>query len=105
MIIKSKFLLIAALAVSSVIPPAAEALDFRIELGDRGYYTHGARYYRGDWEYIWVPGHRVGRRWTHGYYRRGERRRNFRDRHHRGRDRDRHYDRSDRDYGRDRDRN
>ncbi len=98
MIIKSKILLIAALAVSSVIPTAVQAIDFRIELGDRAHYTHGARYYRGDWEYIWVPGHRSGRRWVHGYYRRGERRHHRRDRH---RDRDRRDQDRNRDNGRD----
>ena len=79
---KSKFILIAAVAASLFMPSAVEAIDLRIDLGDRGYYNHGPRYFRGDYEYIWVPGRRDGRHWRHGYYRRGERRHRF----HRGYD-------------------
>ncbi|MEP6822884.1 MAG: hypothetical protein ABI946_11090 [Chthoniobacterales bacterium] len=83
MIIKNKLLLTGLLALTMALPTAAQAIGFSIELGDRPYYSHGARYYRGDYEYIWVPGHRRGRRWIHGHYRRGERRRHFdRNRHH-----------------------
>lgn len=72
--IKNKFILTLVVAAGVILPTAAQALDFHIDVGDRGYYTHGARYYRGDYEYVWVPGHREGRHWVHGYYRRGERR-------------------------------
>lgn len=93
--IKSKFILIAALALGCLIPPTAEAIEIRVELGDRPYYTHGARYWHNDYEYIWVPGYRKGRRWVHGHYRRGKHRH---DRWH-NRGRHRHRDRGhDRDH-------
>ena len=83
--IKNRFLLIALLAGSMALPTASQAIGLSIDLGDRGYYTHGARYWNGDWEYIWVPGHHSRRGWIHGHYRRGEHRRH----HDRGHDRHR----------------
>ncbi|MDQ6622287.1 MAG: hypothetical protein M3Y86_02210 [Verrucomicrobiota bacterium] len=77
MTITNKYLLVATLAAGLLLPTAANAIGFNIEIGDRGYYTHGARYYDGDWEYIWVPGHRHHGHWVHGYYRRGEHRRHW----------------------------
>lgn len=75
MMMKSKFILSTALAATMAFSTAAQAIDFHIELGDRGYYTHGARYWNGDYEYVWIPGHHWHGRWIHGYYRRGEHRR------------------------------
>ena len=72
----TKKLLLAAIAATSIIFPAAlPAQEFRIELGDRPYYRHGPRYWAGDYEMVWVPGHRSGRHWVHGHYIRGEHRR------------------------------
>ena len=78
--ITKKIILMAALAGSMLLPIASQAFDLQIDLGDRGYYTHGRSYYRGDYEYVWVPGHREHHRWVHGYYRRGERRHHHWDR-------------------------
>jgi hypothetical protein len=93
--IKSKLLIVALIATSILIPAAAvRAQSFSIEIGDRPYYSHGARYWAGDWEMIWVPGHWSNHRgqWVHGHYIRGENRR-----HHRHDDRrdDRHDRRDD----------
>jgi hypothetical protein len=82
---KNKLLLVAVLAAGLVLPTVAEAIDFHIDIGDRAYYTRGARYWNGDWEYVWVPGHRWHGRWIHGHYRRGEHRR------HHWRDHDRYH--------------
>jgi hypothetical protein len=77
--IKHKLLLVALIATSVLIPVAVvEAQGIRIELGDRPYYKHGPRYWAGDYEMIWVPGHRAGRRWIHGHYVRSESRRRHR---------------------------
>jgi hypothetical protein len=100
----TKKLLLAALAATSIILPATvPAQSFSIEIGDRPYYSHGARYWSGDWEMVWVPGHWSHRRqqWVHGHYVRGEHRRHHDwDRRHDRRDdrRDEHLDdrRSDR---------
>jgi hypothetical protein len=73
-----KILLLAAVAVTSLtFGSTAQALDLRIEVGDRPYYNHGPRYWEGDYEMIWVPGHwsEHGHHWIHGHYRRGEHRR------------------------------
>lgn len=75
MVMSKKFILAAFLAASMLLPAGARAAGLEISIGDRGYYTHGARYWDGDYEMIWVPGHREGRHWVHGYYRRGEHRR------------------------------
>jgi len=86
-----KKLLIAALIAVSALPVAAvQAQSFSISIGDRPYYRHGPRYWAGDYEMIWVPGHRSGRHWVHGRYVRGENRRSYRSRH-----RDRRHDRRD----------
>jgi hypothetical protein len=79
-----KLLLFVAIAVTSVtFGTAVQAQGLRIELGDRPYFSHGPRYYSGEWEMIWIPGHwsEHGHHWIHGHYRRGEHRRHhhFRD--------------------------
>jgi hypothetical protein len=52
-----------------------------IELGDRPYYSHGPRYWEGEYEMIWIPGHwSDGHHWVHGHYRRGEHRHHHDDR-------------------------
>ena len=79
--IKNKLLLVALVATSILIPAAVvEAQGIRIELGDRPYYNHGPRYWAGDYEMVWVPGHRSRstRRWIHGHYVRTENRRRHR---------------------------
>jgi len=72
--IKTKLLLIAMVATSILVPAAVQAQGISIEIGDRPYYNHGARYWAGDYEMIWVPGHRYRGGWTHGHYVRGQRR-------------------------------
>jgi hypothetical protein len=78
-----KLMLLVAIAVASVtLGTAVQAAGISIEIGDRPYYSHGPRYYEGDWEMIWVPGHWSdhGHHWIHGHYRRGEHRRHHDDR-------------------------
>ena len=72
--IKNKILLVACLAVSIMLPRIVSADHIVVEIGDRPYYTHGERYWNGDWEMIWVPGHwsEHGHHWVHGHYRKGE---------------------------------
>jgi hypothetical protein len=90
--IKNKLLLVALIGSGILLPAAAvRAQSFSIEIGDRPYYSHGSRYWSGDWEMIWVPGHRSGHHWVHGHYIRGEHRHHHHwDKHH-----DRHDDRHD----------
>jgi hypothetical protein len=82
----TKKLLLAAIAATSIILPAAlPAQEFRIELGDRPYYRHGPRYWAGDYEMVWVPGHwsHYRHQWIHGHYVRDEHRRQDWERRHR----------------------
>lgn len=72
--IQTKLLLIAMVATSILVPAAVRAQGISIELGDRPFYSHGARYWAGDYEMIWVPGHRTYRGWVHGHYVRGQHR-------------------------------
>ena len=93
----TKKLLLAALAATSIIFPATvPAQSFSIEIGDRPYYSHGPRYWAGDYEMTWVPGHwsHHHEQWVHGHYVRGQHRRHDWDRHHDNRH-DEHYDRQD----------
>jgi hypothetical protein len=79
----TKKLLLAAIAATSIIfPTALPAQEFRIELGDRPYYRHGPRYWEGDYEMVWIPGHWSDRHhhWIHGHYIRGHHRRYYNDR-------------------------
>src|SRR5688572_16433835 len=86
--IMKKLLIAVLIAISALLPAAAvQAQSFSISIGDRPYYRHGPRYWAGDYEMIWVPGHREGRRWIHGRYIRGENRRRYY--------RNRNYDRRD----------
>jgi hypothetical protein len=74
MMTKTKLLLAALIATSILIPTALRA-DRIVQIGDKPYYTHGERYWDGDYEMVWVPGHiSLGSRWIHGYYQRGEHR-------------------------------
>ena len=66
--IKTKLLLIAMVATSILVPAAVRAQGISIELGDRPYYHHGPRYWAGEHEMIWVPGHRYHGGWVHGHY-------------------------------------
>jgi hypothetical protein len=95
--IKTKLLLVAIMATSILVPVAVQAQGISIEIGDRPFYRHGPRYWAGDYEMIWVPGHRAGRRWIHGHYIRGESRRRHRShrRHDRRQFEDRREDRRD----------
>jgi hypothetical protein len=74
--IKNKLLLVAIIAASILTPAAVRAQGISIQVGDRPFYNHGARYWSGDYEMIWVPGHmsRFGHHWIHGQYVRGEHR-------------------------------
>jgi len=93
--IKNKLLLVALIAASILIPAAAvRAQGISIHIGDRPYYSHGPRYWSGDYQMIWVSGHmsRYGHHWIHGHYIRGEHRRHDWNRRH---DNDRN-DRNDR---------
>src|SRR6476620_2854281 len=75
--IKTKLLLIAMVATSILVPAAVRAQGISIELGDRPYYHHGPRYWSGNYEMIWVPGHRYHGGWVHGHYVRGEHRHHY----------------------------
>jgi hypothetical protein len=77
--IKKTLLLVAIGVTSLTFGSAARAAGLSIEIGDRPYYSHGPRYWEGQYEMIWVPGHwsRYGHRWVHGHYIRGEQRRHY----------------------------
>lgn len=62
------------MATSILVPAAVQAQGISIEIGDRPYYRHGPRYWAGNYQMIWVPGHRTHRGWVHGHYIRGQRR-------------------------------
>jgi hypothetical protein len=72
--IKHKLLLILTVGSTLLLPVVSRAQGISISVGDRPYATHGARYWEGDREMIWVPGHRAGHHWVRGHYVRGERR-------------------------------
>jgi hypothetical protein len=73
--IKNKLLLVAIIATSILIPAALRADGVSIQIGDRPFYSHGPRYWDGDYAMIWVPGHMSsGHHWIHGQYVRGEHR-------------------------------
>ena len=86
--IKTKLIFVAILGASVILPAAAKAQGISVRIGDRPYYNHGARYWDGDYQMVWVPGHMSRHGWVHGHYVRGEHRR------HEGRF-DRHDDRRD----------
>ncbi len=68
-----KFLVVLFLMVSAVVPMAnTYAQHITVEIGDRGYYTHGPEYRRYGHRWVWVPGHwnRYHTHWIHGHYRR-----------------------------------
>ena len=70
-----KLLLLAIVATSLLLPAAARAVGIEIQVGDRPYYNHGAQYWQGDYQMVWIPGHMSGRHhWVHGQYVRGEHR-------------------------------
>jgi hypothetical protein len=85
---KIKLLLVALVAGSVIFPAAVRADQIRVEIGDRPFYSHGARYWDGDYEMVWVPGHMSehGHHWVHGHYLRTEHRRHDMNRHHDGQD-------------------
>lgn len=97
----NKLLLVATLATGFLLPATLPAQSLSIEIGDRPFYRHGPRYYSGNYEMIWVPGHRSGRYWVHGRYVRGKHRRHS-DRRHDYRDDRRDYRDNRRDYRDDR---
>ena len=79
-VMNKKLLLLAAIGAASLTFGAAvQAAGLSIEIGDRPYYTHGARYWSGDYEMMWVPGHwsEHHHHWVHGHYVRGEHRRHY----------------------------
>jgi len=77
-----KLMLLVTIAVASVtLGTAVQAAGISVEIGDRPYYSHGPRYWSGEWEMVWVPGHwSEGHHWVHGHYRRGEHRHHHDDR-------------------------
>jgi hypothetical protein len=81
--ITKKLLLAATAAVGILLPATVPAQSFSIEIGDRPYYAHGARYWNGDYQMVWVGGHWSDHhnRWVHGHYVRGEHRRHDWERH------------------------
>jgi hypothetical protein len=81
-----KLLLVATIAASILLPATVPAQGISISIGDRPYYRHGPQYWAGDYQMIWVPGHRLGRTWVHGRYVRGENRRYRSHRRHDSRD-------------------
>ena len=93
LMIRNKLLLVAIIATSILLPAAVRADGIQIQIGDRPFYNHGARYWDGDYEMVWAPGHSERHHWIHGQYVRGEQRR------HNGQDRhdDRQNDRRDSD--------
>ena len=62
--------LVAALLGLSGMLTTAKAIRLDIEVGDRGFYTHGGGYWDHGVHYCWVPGHwsRHHRFWVHGHY-------------------------------------
>ena len=72
--IKNKLLLVAIIATSVLIPAAVRADGISIQIGDQPFYNHGPRYWAGDYEMVWVPGHSEGHHWIHGQYVRGQHR-------------------------------
>jgi len=79
--IKKLMLLVAIAVASATLGTAVQAAGINIEIGDRPYYSHGPRYWEGEYEMIWVPGHwsEHGHHWVHGHYRRGEHRHHHHD--------------------------
>jgi hypothetical protein len=70
-----KLLLVVTLAAGLILPNIARSAEIRVEVGDRPYYTHGERYWDGDWEMVWIPGHwDKHHEWVHGHYKHGENR-------------------------------
>jgi hypothetical protein len=73
--IKNRLLLVAIIATSVLLPAAVRAAGIAIQIGDQPYYNHGPRYWTGNYQMIWVPGHMSrGHHWIHGQYVRAERR-------------------------------
>ncbi|HSP45514.1 MAG TPA: hypothetical protein VLO30_05940 [Chthoniobacterales bacterium] len=75
-----KLLLLVAIGVTSLtFGGVVQAQGLRIELGDRPYYSHGPRYWAGEYEMMWVPGHWSdhGHHWIHGHYVRSESRHHY----------------------------
>lgn len=88
--IKKTVLLVALVMAALTFGTTLQAQGIRVEIGDRTFYTHGPRFWDGDWEMIWVPGHwDHHHHWVHGYYRRGEHRHHRERHHHHHRDNDR----------------
>ena len=66
-----KKILIIALAAASalVVVPTTKAQHISVEIGDRGYYTHGPSYWHNGAQLYWVPGHwGHHHHWIHGHY-------------------------------------
>ncbi|MGI9086144.1 MAG: hypothetical protein ACR2HH_00130 [Chthoniobacterales bacterium] len=98
--IKNKLILALLLAASLSLPTAIRAASLEIHVGDRPFYNHGARYWDGDYERIWVAGHREHGHWVHGHYARGQHRHGHHNNYRHG---DRHGDRHDGHHDRDHD--
>ncbi len=74
MTIPKKFLIAALVAASALVAVEKSQAQISIELGDRGYYTHGDSYSYNGGVMVWSPGHWGSHhRWIHGHYVRRER--------------------------------
>ena len=62
--------IVAALLSLSGMLTTAQAIRLDIEVGDRGFYTHGGGYWDHGVHYCWVPGHWRNHHqfWVHGHY-------------------------------------
>ena len=67
---KQKLLIVLLIVAAIFVPVLTNAQLLSVEIGDRGYYTHGPRYVSRGRHYVWVPGHwaRHHRVWVHGHY-------------------------------------
>lgn len=68
---KKKIIIMLAvvLAAGTPLAPRANAIDFSISVGDRGFYF-GPNYWNEGYLWVWVPGYRHRGRWVHGHYER-----------------------------------
>ena len=60
----------AVLGMSSFAASTANAIILNVDIGDRPYYNHGARYWAAGAYWCWHPGHwsRYHHVWIHGHY-------------------------------------
>jgi hypothetical protein len=66
--IKNKLMLVAILGASVILPAAVQAQGISVHIGDQPYYSHGARYWDGNYQMVWIAGHMSNHHWVHGHY-------------------------------------